>query len=107
MAGKVEARAKGRVKEPFNVIYDAFVDVAPNIVGWGERSSEDAIELRVKQRGPGDWIGICKRVGGDGADEVLFGTGFSFIACLLAVNAAMAANRWRPDTPWKPNGSVG
>lgn len=105
MSARAEVNARGLKKEPFNVIYDAFAGVATNVIHWGEIDRENAVELRLKQRGPQDWIGICKRIGADGGDEVLFGTGYSFVACLLAVNSAMAANRWRADTPWSPNGS--
>lgn len=100
---KQEARAKGHArKAPFNVLYDALVSAAPNLLHWGQIAHEDAIEVRIKQRGPGDWMAIAKRFGPDGGPQVLFGTGYDFLSCVLGLNGAMAGDRWRADKPYRP-----
>lgn len=98
-----EARAKGRGRqEPFIGLYNALVDSAGNLAAVVAYHSEDFVDLRVKQRGEGDWLGIVKRYGSDGGLEVCFGTGHDFVSCLLGLNGAMANDRWKPDKPWSP-----
>jgi len=98
-----ESKAKGwGAKEPYNVLYDAFVDAGHNFLAVVALGSEDFVDLRVKQRAYGDWLGIAKRYGPDGGLEVCFGTGHDFVSALLGLNGAMAANRWKPDKPWAP-----
>jgi hypothetical protein len=64
------------------------------------RADEDALGLNVKHRAPGDWLAIARRYGADGGPEVCFGTGYDLCGALLGLESAIAANRWREDTPW-------
>lgn len=103
---RAESKAKGHgSKEPFNVLYDAFGLACGQVLSFTTRNSEDFVELRVKQRGEGDFLAIAKRIGPDGGDEVCFGVGFDFLSCLLGLNGAITANRWRPDQPWGGGGN--
>lgn len=96
----VEARAKGASGyERFCAELGAF---ASNLYSWGMNHEEDAIEIRIKRRGPGDWLSICKRLDADGKPQVVFGSAFDFVSAVLAVNAAMSADAWKEDKPWKP-----
>lgn len=102
---KQEARAKGYArKEPYNVVYDALFGALGNLHAAAVKAEGEFIELRVKQRGYADWLAIAKRVGADGGSEVIFGVGHDLVSALLGLNGAMAANRWRPDRPYKPGG---
>lgn len=90
--------------------HTAFVDIhaswaanLSNVYGWATTAEDDAVSVTFKCRGPGDWIGVCKRVGDDGGPEVVFGTAFDFVSCVMAVNAAMQGNRWKVDRPWAPS----
>lgn len=100
---RAESKAKGHGrKDAYNVVYDGFVTGAGNLSAFALRNLDDFVELRVKQRGFSDWIGVAKRYGEDGGLEVCFGTGFDFTSCLLGLDGAMAANRWKADKPWSP-----
>lgn len=59
------------------------------------------IELKLYNRGVNDTLGVCKRYGPDGGPQVLFGSGSGFVSCLLAVEGAVRAGRWKVDVPWK------
>lgn len=98
-----EARAKGHArKAPFNILYEALADATPNILHWGQVADADAVEVRFRHRGPSDWLAIAKRFGADGEPQVLFGTGYDFLSCVLGLNGAMAGDRWRADRPYQP-----
>ena len=84
---------------PYGRLYSMFIDVAPLILTLVGRHPEDFKELRVYQRGEGDCLGVLKRYGNDGAPEVIFGNGVDFVACLLALEGSMRANRWRQEDP--------
>lgn len=86
----------------FVEIHGVWSTYLSNVYGWAASAEADAVSVTFKCRGEGDWIGICKRLGDDGGPEVVFGTAFDFISCVLAVNAAMQANRWKVDRPWTP-----
>lgn len=58
------------------------------------------IELKIYNRGSNDTLGVCKRYGSDGGPQVLFGSGAGFVSCLLAVEGAVRAGRWKVDIPW-------
>jgi len=75
---------------------------ASNLYSWGMKHDDTAIEVRFKCRGSGDWLGIAKRYDADGKPQVLFGSAFDFVSCVLAVSASMSANKWREDKPWSP-----
>ena len=66
------------------------------------RNDGDAVGLQLKHRGPSDWIAVLRRDGHAGGPEVAFGTGFDVIGCLLGLEGALAADRWREDKPWTP-----
>lgn len=65
-------------------------------------AEEEFVSLLVKRRGASDWLVVCKRFAGDGGLEVVFGSGFDLVGALLGLEGSLAANRWRPETPWKP-----
>ena len=98
---KQEEVAKGHTgRRAFEHVHETWAIYLPNIYSFAVKREEDAYEIRFRCRGPGDWIGIAKRTGSDGQAEVLFGTAFDFVSCVLAVNAAMSGDRWRDDRPW-------
>lgn len=78
----------------------ALVDNLPGVVTMACRHSGSFIEVRIKQRGPDDWLAIAKRDGDDGAPEVLFAFGIDFIGCVLSLDRMVQAGRWREDRPW-------
>lgn len=90
--------------ETFSEIHRVWATRLSNVYRWGAKEEGDALSLTLKCRGAGDWIAVAKRVGADGATEVIFATGFDFVSCFLALNGSMAGNRWRVDKPWVPGG---
>jgi len=62
-------------------------------------------DLRVKVRDDGTWIAIGKGYGNDGGPVVAFGSGYDALSALQGLEGALAANKWRVDKPWSPNGS--
>lgn len=105
---RTRADSKGnRPSSAFEQIHASWATYLSNVYGWAVRGEEDALSVTIKCRGTGDWIGIAKRVGDDGAPEVCFGNAFDFVSCVLALNASMAAGRWRPDSPWKGGNGAG
>lgn len=86
----------------FTAMHEVWSTYCSNVYGWAVGGEEEALSVTFKCRGPQDWIGVAKRVGDDGGPEVVFGTAFDFVSCIMAVNAAMQADRWRVDTPWQP-----
>lgn len=69
---------------------------------FAELRKDDAIELRFKHRGGGDWLVIAKRYDGDGKPEVLFSQAYDFVGALIAVSRGLAAGKWREDRPYEP-----
>lgn len=74
-----------------------------NVYGWAVGGESSAVSLSFRCRGPGDWIGVCKRQGDGDEPEVVFGSAFDFVSAVVAVNAAMQAGKWRVDEPWTPS----
>lgn len=86
--------------DSFSEVHRTWAIYLSNIYGWATTQEDEAVSVSIKCRGPADWIGIAKRVGPDGGPQVLFGVGFDFVACVVAVNGAMAAGRWKVDKPY-------
>lgn len=89
---------------PHNQLYVALHRACPQLTNLMMRNPEDFVSLTLRQRGTNDVIAIMKRYAPDGGQEVLFGTGYDALGALLGLEGACAANRWRPDAPWVPNG---
>lgn len=87
----------------FVAVHEVWASKLSNVYGWATSGEVDAISITFKCRGPGDWVGICKRIGDDGGPQVVFGTAFDFVSCVMAVNAALQADRWKVDKPWTPD----
>jgi hypothetical protein len=66
------------------------------------RNEEDFISLLVKLCDDGTTLAILKRYGPDGGPMVCFGSGYGVAGCLVAIDATIAAGKWRVDKPWRP-----
>lgn len=88
----------------FLEVHRVWASYLSNVYGWATGGESDAVSVTFKCRGPGDWVAICKRIGDDGGPEVVFGTAFDFVSAVMALNAAMQADRWKVDKPWAPKG---
>ncbi len=88
--------------DTFSEIHRIWATRLSNIYHWACTNEVDALDVRLRCRAPGDWVAVAKRVGDDGAHQVIFANGFDFVSCWLALNASMAGNRWRKDKPWVP-----
>lgn len=65
---------------------------------------EDFLTLYVKMKEDRTLLGVLKRYGSDGGPEVCFGSGYTIAGCFLGLEGSIAANKWRPDKPWEPDG---
>jgi hypothetical protein len=63
---------------------------------------EDFISLLIKQKEDGTCLAVFKRYGPDGGPMVCFGSGYEIAGCLIGLEGAVAANKWRVDRPWEP-----
>jgi len=75
-----------------------------NLYTFAEVHREDAVEVRLKHRGGGDWLVIVKRVGSDGAPQVLFTQAYDFVSALVSVDRGLEVGQWREDRPYVPPG---
>ena len=97
------ARQKSKQKVEYQTtlfgfrMYEALTKEIPLVFAFVSNSSEDFISLRISYRGPGDYLAIGKRYAGDGAPEVIFGSGPDFIGCLAGLEVALDQDKWRPD----------
>lgn len=64
------------------------------------RDEADFISLLVKLCDDGTTLAILKRFGSDGGPMVCFGSGYGVAGCLIAIDATIAAGKWRVDKPW-------
>lgn len=97
-----EEKGYTKAASAFLEVHGTWATHLSNVYGWAAGGESDAVSLTFKCRGEGDWIGICKRYGDDGEPQVVFGTAFDFVSCVLAVNGAMQADKWKVDKPWVP-----
>lgn len=102
---KVERAARGLgKKDPAIVLQQALQQALGQVWRYLDRDAADFTELRLKQRGDGDWLAVLKVLDSDGTPLVAFGQGYSGLTALLGVQAAASAGKWRVDKPWKPDG---
>lgn len=66
------------------------------------RDEAEFISLLVKACEDGTSLAILKRYGSDGGPMVCFGSGYGVAGCLIAIDATIAAGKWRVDKPWRP-----
>lgn len=101
---KVEMAARGMgKKDPAVVLQQALQQALGQVWRYFSRDAADFIELRVKQRGDGDWLAVLKVADSDGTPLVAFGQGYSGLTALLGVQASASAGKWHVDKPWKPD----
>lgn len=96
------ASRKGSASDtPYHRLYRALGGTLPQLGAFLVRENPDMVSLTLKQRGVGDWLAVLKAFDADGGPIVCFGTGFDVVGCLLGLEGALAANRWRVDKPWE------
>lgn len=58
--------------------------------------------LYVRAKEGGIWVAVAKRISTDDDEaQVAFGSGGSVTKALRALNASIAAHKWRKDMPWR------
>lgn len=64
------------------------------------------ISVLCRQQDDSTYLMVLKRYGPDGGPMVCFGGGYGVAGAFMALNATIASDRWRVDTPWPgPNGT--
>lgn len=78
-------------------IGDALCRATPNLYHFLVKNPQDLRFLKVSQRSEADWLCILAVFAEDGSPMVAFGTGSTFIAAFLNLQATVAGGRWKPD----------
>lgn len=96
-------RSKNELKGNFEVVHQTVSTALRGLYVWAELDREDAIEVRFKHRGGGDWLAIVKRYGDDGGPQVLFAQAYDFVGALIASARALEIGQWKVDKPYEPD----
>lgn len=84
----------------WNRLTDLVSNEVPTLSGWWD-DFEDFAELKVKAMPDGTVLAIGKGYGPDGTPVVCFGAGYSVTGAFLAIDATIAAGRWKVDEPYQ------
>lgn len=91
-----------KLDSDYSQVHSAVATVLRDLYVFAELRNEDAIELKFKHRGGGDWLVIAKRYSEDGKPEVLFSQAYDFVGALIAVSRGLGVGKWKEDRPWNP-----
>jgi hypothetical protein len=80
------------------LLMEGIRSAAPQLYAW-LNDTADFREVRIYIRDDGEMLGVAKGYNGDGAPVICFGSGFDVFSCLLGLNGAITADRWREDRP--------
>lgn len=90
---------KSRGEAQITALAKALHTNIPHLAAW--LAEEDEVrELRIKHQDDNTFLAIAKSLDADGGNLICFGGGYGFLGCLLTLDAAIQANRWRVDAPW-------
>jgi len=59
--------------------------------------SKGVISLKLSYRGENDWLAVMKRYNEENKVEVVFGSGVTWVSCLLGLEVAVEQDKWRLD----------
>lgn len=79
----------------------------PQVANHLQGTHPDFVSLYIKQRGDYDFILVMKRYDSEGSYEVAFGSGASIGSALRNLEGSLAANKWKPDTPYEARNGKG
>jgi len=68
-----------------------------------ERGADQCLEVRIKIKPGGEWMGLVKRDGYP-LGTICFSYGETFFECLDGLNVSVSQEKWREDKPWKGKG---
>lgn len=94
-------KRKVRRSDAWSELDQAFSRLVPHFASY-YGDEEDFIDCKVKNMPDGTWLVIAKKYNGDGSPMVLFGAGYGFVGAIMAADASMQGDRWKPDKPWRP-----
>ena len=100
MTGKSRKASVSSSLESPSRVTSALRAAVPKVEALVAGADVDFVSLYIKMRGEYDFILVCKRYGADGGLEVVFGTGSDLATGLKSLEGSLAANKWRPDTPY-------
>lgn len=106
MAETTARRGKAKSRDRYMQVMQTVEQALGNVAAvMASRGSRDPVSILVKQRGDEDWIAVLKAYDtDDGIDVVAFGVGFDWMGAVFSLNSNVAADRWRPDKPYKDGG---
>lgn len=82
---------------PGERLWDELRQTVEEVARYLALPAKGVVSLKLSYRGENDWLAVMKRYNEEDKVEVVFGSGASWVACLIGLEVAIEQNKWRLD----------